>query len=61
MSIQLSQSVTATQSLLMPNNPSMHDNTSKEFIIPQTNPRSDCIACRYGNILLKPCGHRYKK
>ncbi|CAB4493008.1 unnamed protein product [Rhizophagus irregularis] len=58
MSIQLSQSVTATQSLLMPNNPSMHDNTSKEFIIPQTNPRSDCIACRYGNILLKPCGHR---
>ncbi|GES78263.1 hypothetical protein GLOIN_2v1836658 [Rhizophagus clarus] len=61
MSIQLSQSVTTTQSPLTPNNPqliSMHDNISKEFIIPQTNPRSDCIACLYGNILLKPCGHR---
>ncbi|RIA94493.1 hypothetical protein C1645_864949 [Glomus cerebriforme] len=61
MSTRLSQSVTATQSLLIHNNPqliSMQDNTSKEFIIPQTNPRSDCIACLYGNILLKPCGHR---
>ena len=37
---------------------SMQDKASKEFIIPQTNPQSYCTACLYGNVLLKPCGHR---
>ncbi|CAG8668112.1 2620_t:CDS:10, partial [Funneliformis mosseae] len=36
----------------------MHEKAHKEFVIPQTNPRSACITCIYGNILLKPCGHR---
>ncbi|CAI2178111.1 11515_t:CDS:2, partial [Funneliformis geosporum] len=36
----------------------MQGKVPKEFVIPQTNPRSACITCIYGNILLKPCGHR---